>query len=163
MPRVSRPPPTAGLSATPFPLVRDEACVQPTWPIRTPAEIPAESFHVREGVFRTDSSPLTHLCHTSYTPSVTSVTPLPHPESPDRIFRMRQETLWFTESFSGKYKDVLTLSSRKFRRRFPPSRTVQKACAYGSLVESRSSFWMPRSGSPDATSPGAFTRVPGPA
>ncbi len=113
-PRVSRPLPKAGVSATPYlSLVRDETYDRPAWPTHAPAEIPAEFFHAREGVllciFFTSFAPLTHLL----TPFITSVTPLSHPESPDRIFRIRRETLWFTEPFL----QTCTRMSRLFLRK----------------------------------------------
>ena len=99
-----------------------------------------------------------YLRHTSVTPFIASVTPLSHPESPDRIFRTRRETLWSAEPFLR----TCTRMSRLFLRKspagkFPPRVPDGRPARKDPSEERYRRFRMPAAEGPGATSPGAFT------
>ena len=101
---------------------------------------------------------LLHLFHTSITSFIASVTPLQHPESPDRTFRTRRETLWSAEPFLR----TCTRMSRLFLRKssagkFPPRVPDGRPARKDPSEERYCRFRMPAVESPGATSPGAFT------
>lgn len=122
---------------SPIPPRPTKTFVQPAWPVHAPAEIPAEFFHAREGVLRTFSLPPSRLF-------ITSSSSLHH------LFHIRKIPTGFSgyakkpsgsrNLFFGKYGDVPAVSSEKSYWKFPYAYPGQKACAYGSLVESRGCF-----------------------
>lgn len=105
-------------------------------------------------IFFTSFTPLTHLCHAFHHIRHTSATSgksrQDFPDAP-------RNPLVHGFFLRNPYEDVPAVSSEKFRQGFSPSRPGQKACAYGSSVESRGGFRMSAVGSPVAISPGAFT------
>ena len=105
-------------------------------------------------IFFTSNTPLTHLYHTFHHIRYTSAA---SGKSRQDFSDAPRNPLVHEIFLRNQYEDVPAVSSEKFRRGFSPSRPGQKACAYGSSVESRGGFRMSAVGSPVAISPGAFT------
>lgn len=105
-------------------------------------------------IFFTSFTPLTHLCHTfhhiRHTSAASGKSRQDFPDAPRNplvhgIF-LRKPVQECPDSFFGKVLPEISAA-----------RPGQKACAYGSLGKTRSSFRMSAVGSPVAISPGAFT------